>query len=41
MKNIDNDLLTYLLKLVVNVKLNYEELKSHFKKEEFVYLRDT
>ena len=31
-------MLTYFLRLVVNVKLNYEELKSHFKKEEFVYL---
>ncbi len=38
--NIDNDLLTYLLRLVVNVKLNYEELKSHLKKEEFVSLKN-
>jgi len=37
--NIDNDLLTYLLRLVVNVKLNYEELKSHIKKEEFVSIK--
>jgi len=36
--NIDNDLLTYLLRLVVDVKLNYEELKSHLIKEEFVPL---
>jgi len=34
--NIENDLLTYLLRLVVNVKLKREELKSHFKKEELV-----
>jgi len=37
--NIDNDLLTYLLRLVVNVKLKHEELKSHLKKEEFVSLK--
>ncbi len=36
--NVDNDLLTYLLRLVVNVKLKQEELKSHFKNGEFVYL---
>ena len=38
--NIDNDLLTYLLRLVVDVKLNYEELKGHFKKEDFVSLKN-
>jgi helicase len=38
--NIDNDLLTYLLRLVVNVELNYEELKGHFKKEDFVSLKN-
>ena len=36
--NIDNDLLTYLLRLVVNENIKQEELKSYFKKEEFVYL---
>ncbi|GAH81985.1 unnamed protein product, partial [marine sediment metagenome] len=34
--NIDNDLLTYLLRLVVNVNFKWEELKSRFKKEELV-----
>ena len=34
--NIDNDLLTYLLRLVMNVKLNSKELKGHFEKEDFV-----
>jgi len=34
--NIDNDLLTYLLRLMVNVKFKHEELKSYLKKEEFV-----
>ena len=38
--NIDNDFLTYLLRVVVNVKLNYEELKSHLIKEEFVSLKN-
>ncbi|MHC2995428.1 MAG: DEAD/DEAH box helicase [Candidatus Atribacteria bacterium] len=38
--NIDNDLLTYLLRLVVNVKLKHEELKSHLKKDAFVYLKN-
>ena len=37
--NIDNDLLTYLLRLAVNIKLNYENLKSHIKKGEFVSLK--
>jgi len=37
--NVDNDLLTYLLRLAVNIKLNYEDLKSHIKKEEFVSLK--
>lgn len=37
--NIDNDLLTYLLRLAVNINLNYEKLKSHIKKEEFVSLK--
>ncbi len=37
--NIDNDLLTYLLRLAVNIKLNYEDLKNHIKKEEFVSLK--
>ncbi|GAF69442.1 unnamed protein product, partial [marine sediment metagenome] len=37
--NIDNDLLTYLLRLAVNIELNYEKLKSHIKKEEFVSLK--
>lgn len=37
--NIDNDLLTYLLRLAVNINLNYEKLKKHIKKEEFVSLR--
>jgi len=36
--NIENDLLTYLLRLVINVNLKWEELKSYFKKEEFVFL---
>jgi helicase len=36
--NIDNDFLTYLLRLLVNVELKQEELKSYLKKEEFVYL---
>jgi len=34
--NINNDLLTYLLRLVVNVEFKHEELKGHLKKEEFV-----
>jgi len=38
--NIDNDLLTYLLRLVVNVNLKQEELKSHLKKDEFVSLKN-
>lgn len=37
--NVDNDLLTYLLRLAVNINLNYEKLKSHIKKEEFVSLK--
>ncbi|GAI11860.1 unnamed protein product, partial [marine sediment metagenome] len=37
--NIDNDLLTYLLRLAVNINLSYEKLKSHIKKEEFVSLK--
>jgi len=37
--NIENDLPTYLLRLAVNIKLNYEELKNHIKKEEFVSLK--
>lgn len=37
--NIDNDLLTYLLRLAVNINLNYEKLKKHIKKEEFVSLK--
>ncbi|HAJ32755.1 MAG TPA: hypothetical protein DCK79_05220 [Candidatus Atribacteria bacterium] len=37
--NVDNDLITYLLRLAVNIKLNYENLKSHLKKEEFVSLK--
>jgi len=37
--NVDNDLLTYLLRLAVNINLDYEKLKSHIKKEEFVSLR--
>jgi len=37
--NVDNDLLTYLLRSVVNVKLRQEELMSHFKKEEFDSLK--
>lgn len=32
--NIDNNLLTYLLRLVVNVKPKHEELKSYLKKED-------
>ena len=36
--NIDNDLPTYLLRLVVNGNIKQEELKSYFKKEEFVFL---
>ncbi|MDD5015540.1 MAG: DEAD/DEAH box helicase [Atribacterota bacterium] len=36
--NIDHDFLSYLLNLVVNVKLKQEELKSHFKNGEFIYL---
>jgi len=38
--NIDNDLPTYLLRLVVNEDIKQEELKSYFKKEEFVFLRN-
>jgi len=34
--NMDDGLLTYLLRLVVDVKLNDKELKGHFKKEDFV-----
>lgn len=37
--NVDNDLITYLLRLAVNINLNYEKLKSHIKKEEFVSLK--
>jgi helicase len=37
--NVDNDLLTYLLRLAVNINLNYEKLKSHIKKEDFVSLK--
>lgn len=37
--NVDNDLPTYLLRLAVNINLNYEKLKSHIKKEEFVSLK--
>jgi len=37
--NVDNDLLTYLLRLAVNINLNYEDLKRHIKKEEFVSLK--
>jgi len=37
--NVDNDLLTYLLRLAVNINLNYDDLKSHVKKEEFVSLK--
>ncbi len=37
--NVDNDLLTYLLRLAVNINLDYEKLKSHIKKEEFVSLK--
>ncbi|MBC8499417.1 MAG: winged helix-turn-helix domain-containing protein [Candidatus Atribacteria bacterium] len=37
--NIDDDLITYLLRLAVNINLNYDELKSHVKKEEFVSLK--
>lgn len=37
--NIDNDLVTYLLRLAVNINLNYEKLKKHIKKEEFVSLK--
>jgi helicase len=36
--NVDNDLITYLLRLAVNINLNYDVLKSHVKKEEFVSL---
>ncbi len=38
--NIDNDLLTYLLRLAVNVNLKHEELKSHLKKDEFISLKN-
>ncbi len=37
--NVDNDLLTYLLRLAVNINLDYEKLKSHIKKEDFVSLK--
>ncbi|HZK12849.1 MAG TPA: DEAD/DEAH box helicase, partial [Atribacterota bacterium] len=37
--NVDNDLLTYLLRLAVNINLNYDDLKSHVKKEKFVSLK--
>lgn len=37
--NVDNDLPTYLLRLAVNINLDYEKLKSHVKKEEFVSLK--
>ena len=37
--NVDNDLPTYLLRLAANINLNYEKLKSHLKKEEFVSLK--
>ena len=37
--NVDNDLLTYLLRLAVNTNLNYDDLKSHVKKEKFVSLK--
>lgn len=37
--NVDNDLLTYLLRLAVNINLDYEKLKSHIKEEEFVSLK--
>ena len=37
--NVDDDLLTYLLRLSVNINLDYEKLKSHINKEEFVSLR--
>jgi len=37
--NVDNDLPTYLLRLAVNIKLDYEKLRSHIKKEEFVSLK--
>jgi len=37
--NVDDDLLTYLLRLAVNINLDYEKLKSHVNKEEFVSLR--
>jgi len=38
--NMDDDLLTYLLRLVVNVKLNSEELKDHFKNKDSVFLNN-
>ena len=34
--NIDDDLLTYLLRLMVNIKFKHGELKNYLKKEEFV-----
>lgn len=37
--NVDNDLPTYLLRLAVNINLDYEKLKRHIKKEEFVSLK--
>jgi len=37
--NVDDDLPTYLLRLAVNINLDYEELKSHIKKEEFVSIK--
>lgn len=37
--NVDNDLPTYLLRLAVNINLDYEELRSHIKKENFVSIK--
>ena len=38
--NMDDGLLTYLLRLGVDVKLNSEELKDHFKNKDFVFLNN-
>ena len=37
--NVDNDLLTYLLRLAVNINLDYKKLKNHIKIEDFVSLK--